>query len=451
MRKSEMKKVLVIEKLLDGRMNNKEGALALGLSVRQVIRLKNKYREGGARSIVHGNRGRPSCRALRREDREAIRDLYVTKYHGSNCCHFTDLLQEHEGFEVSVSSVRRILREGGILPPERHRRPKQHRLRNRRSEAGMLWQIDATPYPWLGEEYGKFALHAAIDDATGIVTGATFRKNECMEGYFEIMAQGIREYGIPLGIYSDKHTIFRSPNEKLTLDQELAGETVPLSQFGKAMKELDIEHIKANTPQAKGRIERLWSTLQSRLVIELRLLGITTMDAADRALPGLLRKHNKRFAVPPASRDAAYREMEKTVKLEQIFSIRSFRKAGPGNSISYNGKLYVPSESSSCFLTPKTTVEVRETLSGEGLFWHEGKAIGTKIIDRPKAGRNMELNSQTEIEKKAKGHKPSAGHPWIGRKRKPAAPLYEQSSWDVLNYDPYSNIKLHGDIFNEQL
>jgi hypothetical protein len=177
----------------------------------------------------------------------------------------------------------------------------------------MLWQIDATPYEWLGKEHGKFALHAAVDDATGIVAGAFFTPNECMEGYSEVTKQGIKRYGVPLSIYSARHTIFRSPNEKLTVDEELAGQKKSLSNFGEAMEELSIGHIKATTattPQAKGRIERLWETFQDRIPEELRLLGIGCIEEANGTLPELLNRHNERYRVNPAESTEAYRVLE---------------------------------------------------------------------------------------------------------------------------------------------
>ena len=283
-------------------MTNAEGAAALGLTKRHVIRLKNRYREGGEQALAHGNRGRKPKHALTDEVKEQVARLYTTTYRGSNNCHFSELLEEHESLQLSPSSVRRILLDKGIKQAKQRRRSKAHQPRKRKPQAGMLWQIDVTPYAWLEDRAPAFALHAAIDDATGTVVGAVFRPTECREGYFEVMKQGIMKHSVPLGLYSDRHTIFRSPKEKLTVEQELAGEIKPLSNFGKAMAELHIEHIKAITPQAKGRIERLWVTFQDRLVIELRLLGVTTLEEANAALPKLLDKHNRKFAVQPPRR-----------------------------------------------------------------------------------------------------------------------------------------------------
>jgi hypothetical protein len=272
----------------------------------------------------------------------------------------------------------------------------------------MLWQTDATPYEWLGKEKGRFALHAAIDDATGIVTGAVFMENECAEGYSVVMKEGIKKYGIPIGIYTDKHTIFRSPKEKLTVDEELDGVQIPLSNFGQAMAELYIEHIKANTPQAQGRIERLWETLQDRLPVELRLLGVRSMEEANEALPGLIVRHNEKYSVTAEKKERAYRELEESINLEYVFSRRETRKIGGGNSISYKKNVYVPCDAVN--FSAKTTVEVRESYTGEVFVWHKGQAIRLRKLEKPlrcAEGVEGEVVQQTQ-----KGHKPSPNHPW---------------------------------------
>ncbi|MCA0754541.1 ISNCY family transposase [Paenibacillus sp. N4] len=406
MTRAEMKKVLVVEKVMDGHMTNREGALSLGLSERQLIRLKKKYQAEGAKGISHQNRGKKPKHALSDEVKERAAALYTAKYLGSNSCHFAELLKEHEDLHLSSSSVRRVLLDKGLKQAKQRRRNKTHQPRQRRAQAGMLWQIDATPFAWLEERAPAFALHAAIDDATGIVVGAVFRPHECREGYSLVMQQGINHYGLPLGLYSDRHTIFRSPNEKLSVEQELAGEIQPLSSFGKAMCELNIEHIKAVTPQAKGRIERLWLTLQDRLVIELRLMGIQTLDAANKALPKLIQKHNKQFSVAPRSSESAYVQLQKHIELNYVFTLREHRKLGAGNTLSYRGVTYTLAEPSSQRFDAKSTVEVRETLTGEIVMWHQGQAVLLKKTEK------RDRKEQTKKASSAQPRKPAKEHPW---------------------------------------
>jgi len=406
--RAELKKVLVVEKILEGHMTNKEGAAALGLTERQVIRLKQKYQnKGGAHALIHGNRGRKPAHALSDDKKAKAAVLYTTKYRGSNNCHFAELLEEHESLKISPSSARRILLAAGIKQAKQRRRGKVHQPRQRKAQAGMLWQIDATPFAWLEDRAPAFALHAAIDDATGTVVAAVFRPTECREGYSRVMQQGIRKYGVPLSLYSDRHMIFRSPNEKLTVEQELAGETKPLSNFGKAMTELRIEHIKAVTPQAKGRIERLWVTLQDRLVVELRLLGVNTMEEANQKLTKLIEKHNRQFAVEPHNRESAYLPLDPAVNLDHVFTKRAYRQLGSGNTFAYNGTIYTLATPSSLRLSAKMTVEIRETLDGDVLLWIQGKPLALKATERPKR-----IAAPTEKAGSAQQRKPASSHPW---------------------------------------
>ena len=410
MSKNELKRVKVLERLLGGSMSNSESAASLGITCRQLRRLKNKYVTEGEQGLIHGNRGRKPKHALSELLKREVIELYEKKYYDSNFCHYSQLLQEHEKIELSPSSVRRILKSTGKEAKRPQKRcPKKHQPRARRNQAGMLWQIDATPYEWLGDEFGKFALHAAIDDATGIVVGAYFTQNECMEGYSETISQGIVRYGIPLALYSDKHTIFRSPNEKLTLDEELDGQEVPLSNFGKALAELDIEHIKANTPQAKGRIERLWSTLQDRLPVELRLLGIKNMEEANMALASMLERHNRQYQVPAAESVQAYSPLPEELKLEYVFAKRETRKIGNGNEITYKKRTYVPTEDGHCF-EARTTIEIRETFKGEVIVWHKGQFVQFKKIERTQ--RLNQGVAMRNVKETRKPYKPAADHPW---------------------------------------
>nr|WP_245586030.1 ISNCY family transposase [Paenibacillus pinihumi] len=369
--------------------------------------MKRKYESEGAQGLAHKNRGRKPSHTISDALRDQVTELYQSKYHGSNSCHFAELLQEHETIILSPSSARRILLEKGFKQAKQKRRTKAHPPRQRRAQAGMLWQIDATPHAWLEDRAPSFALHAAIDDATSTVVGAVFRLSECREGYSTVMQEGIKTYGIPLGLYSDRHTIFRSPKEVLTIEQELAGETAPLSHFGKAMAELNIEHVKAITPQAKGRIERLWQTLQDRLVIELRLLGITTIEAANEALPGLIQKHNKQFAVTPRSEHLAYLPLHDEVHLEHVFTIRESRKIANGNTLSYGGIIYTFADPLQPRLDAKTVVEVRQTLSGHVFVWHHGQALLLKQTERPKRDRPQKKKAGS-----AQPRIPANDHPW---------------------------------------
>lgn len=224
---------------------------------------------------------------------------------------------------------------------------------------------------------------------------------------FAQCAKDIERYGIPLGLYSDRHAIFRSPKERFTLEQELDGEQVPLSNFGKALAELHIEHITASTPQAKGRIERLWETLQDRLPVELRLLGIKCIEEANRVLPGLIARHNEKYSVPPAEAETAYVPLDPKIRLEHVFALRETRKVSGGGSISYKGSSYVPADPGDEF-EPRTAVEVRETRSGNILIWHEGHAVALRKLEK----KARPLPEKMKKEEPLKAHTPRENHPW---------------------------------------
>jgi transposase len=413
--REEMKKVLVIQKCIDHVLSTVEAATALGISQRQVLRLKMKLKEKGAEGIIHKNRGRKPEHALSTVLQEQIIGLYQSdKYAGSNDCHFSELLKEHEQIIASPSTVRRLLLGAGIKRARQRRRPTVHRPRARKDQAGMLWQTDATPHDWLEGRGSIMALVAAIDDATGIVVGAIFRPTEDLASYFEVMRQGIEQYGLPLAIYSDRHMIFRSPKEKLTVEQELEGAAPGLTNFGEAMKELTVTHIKARTPQAKGRIERLWNTLQDRLVIELRLADVHTIEQANILLPKLIAKHNKRFSVKPAQENSTYRPLLKDAKLHHILCIRDQRLVSSGETISYAGKTYTIQASDQRECIPiKTKVQIRLTMNGELFAFYKDQALRLVEVEKPQKAQYVPK------EHPRLPQKPAADHPWrssIGKK-----------------------------------
>ena len=265
MSQKEIKRIKVMKLLVNGRMTNQEAAESLGLCRRQIIRLRKKYTAQGERALIHGNRDRHPQHRIGEWIRHDVLRLYREKYHDFNFSHFTDCLKEAEGIDISRSSVVRILTAEGFKSKKSvKRRAKLHRARPRKEAAGMLWQTDASKFEWFGKGKGYATLHAYIDDATGRVVGAWFTKNESTAGYVTALGIGLEHYGLPMEIYSDRHTIFRSPQE-LSEEEKEEGKQRPLSNFGQGLKELGVGQIFALTPEAKGRVERLWNTMQDRL------------------------------------------------------------------------------------------------------------------------------------------------------------------------------------------
>lgn len=409
--KKELMRYKVICQWMDGLITGSEAAERLQLSYRQVLRLKKRVLLEGETGVIHKNRGRKPAHALDEGTRQTILSLHQSeKYKECNDVHFAELLAKYEGIQISPSTVRRIRREAHIPAKRKRRPPKAHRPRTRKPQAGMLVQMDGSFHPWLEDRHPPFSLLAAVDDATGKIVAAVFRQQEDTEGYFHLTRQMIEREGIPMSIYSDRHMIFRSPKDTLTLEQELAGESKPLSQFGQALKELGIEHIQAYTPQAKGRVERLFETLQDRWVIELRLRGVRTIEEANAVLPELVEEYNARFAVEPADPHSAFVPLEQGQSLDLILCYREKRSLGTGETISYNGQTYTMEHpDSKQIIPPKTRLEVRKTLDGKLFVWYKGKAY--PLVKTAKPERKASASKEKAGSEK-KSHKPAANHPW---------------------------------------
>jgi transposase len=271
--KKEQKRAMVIGEVEKGEVGGREAAAVLGISVRHLRRIMATYREEGVAALAHGNRGRKPANAIGEGMRRHMVELAASTYSGFNQQHFTELLGEREGIHVSRSSVRNILLASGIRSP-RKRRPTKHRGRRERyPKEGMLLQIDGSPHDWLQGRGPRMSLIGAIDDATGTVPYALFREQEDSCGYFLLMKGVVSRRGVPGAVYHDGHSIFEvsaDEREHQTVQEQFSGRPM-LTQFGRLMAELGITSISARSPQAKGRIERLWETFQDRLVSELRL------------------------------------------------------------------------------------------------------------------------------------------------------------------------------------
>jgi len=303
----EQTRLMVISEVERGEVGGREAAAVLGMSIRHFRRMVAAYREDGVVALAHGNRGRKPVNAIGEEIRQRVVDLAGSAYAGFNQQHFTELLVEREGIRLSRSSVRNILLGAGIRSPRKRRPPKHRSRRERYPKEGMLLQIDGSPHDWLQGRGPRMSLIGAIDDATGKVPYALFREQEDSHGYFLLMKGIVSRYGIPVAVYHDRHSIFEvSPDDRehQSVQEQLSGKPM-LTQFGRLLAELGITPISARSPQAKGRIERLWETFQDRLVSELRLAGISTLEEANRFLEGFLERYNARFAVPPEQSGSA--------------------------------------------------------------------------------------------------------------------------------------------------
>lgn len=419
--RSEQKRVLVLHQMLAGLVTVEEAALLLGRSVRQVQRLQAAYRAQGLAALVHGNRGRQPVWTTAPETAARIVALAQGPYAAFNQQHFTELLAEREGIVVSRSTVRRVLLAAGVAEARARRRPVRRQRRERMAQEGMLVQADGSPHHWFGPARPPATLIALIDDATSTVLGAVFREQEDGLGYLLVLEQIVRTTGIPLALYVDRHGIFQQ-NQRLplTIEEELAGGRAP-TQVGRVLGELGIRHIAARSPQAKGRIERLWGTLQDRLVAELAAAGLTTMEGANAFLPGYLDRHNARFAVPPTDPGLAYLPVPPTLNLAHVFCFKHTRVGRPDNTISFQGAplqlLPTPDRRS----WAKARVEVHERLDGSRAIVYQGQEIPHRLAPADPADRRRALADPVVVidagptpiaAAPSRQRPPAAAHPW---------------------------------------
>jgi transposase len=308
------------------------------LSPRQVRRLRAAYQREGLAAVVHGNQGRAPANRTDPADVERIVQLAGPggKYHDLNTCHLQELLAREEQIAIGRSTLDRLLKQAGLRQATAVAAPVQRRRRERRPAEGLLLQIDGSPYAWLEGRAAQACLLGAIDDATGKILFLHLRPTEDQIGYLLLLRSIAQHYGLPLSIYHDRHTILRSPKQA-TLDEQLAGQP-PMSQVQRVMAELGIESIAAYSPQAKGRIERLWRTLQDRLTKELRLAGCNTLAEANAFLPAFRERYNARFAQAPADPQSAWVPLPADFDSAYYFASRETRKVRADHCIRVAGQ-----------------------------------------------------------------------------------------------------------------
>lgn len=373
------KRLIVLNKIERGEMGIGQAGMMLGLSLRQVQRLRAGYRRDGAAALAHGNQGRPPAHRLSTAVRERVLALARDpRYAGCNHSHFTELLAaEPHRLVLSRPSVRRILLAAGMGSPRKRRAPKHRSRRERMPQEGMLLQWDGSRHDWLEGRGPWLTLVGAIDDATGTAPAARFRLQEDAQGYLLVLRDILRTKGSPLAIYRDRHGIFeRREREAWTLAEELAGDRVP-TQVGRALAELDIESIPAHSPQAKGRIERLWGTFQDRLVIELRLAEAGTLEEADRVLQRFLPRYDAQFGVAAAQTGSAYRPLPADRTPEAVCCFKYERTVANDNTITLGRQRLqlLPGPGGRSYA--HATVEVQEHLDGHLAVCYQGEALLT--------------------------------------------------------------------------
>jgi transposase len=368
----EKTRIEAVQAVMDGRLSVAEAAHVLNLSERQVYRALAAARGEGLTGLVHGNRGRVPWNKSDAALWSRVLRLVHERYTEVNDQHLCELLEREHSIQVHPEALRRHLRAAGIAPKRKRRARKFRQRRERRAASGMLLQVDASRHDWLEGRAEHLTLVGAKDDATGEVW-ARFCESESCWSYLSLMRAIFLSAGVPLSLYSDRHTIFHSPREPTVIEQ-LANQR-PLTQFGRAMEELGVSIIKAYSPQAKGRIERQWGVFQDRLVVELRLAGARTLEEANRVLTGFLPGYNRSFRVPPREQAAVWRKSPAAHQLDRILCLKESRVVGRDHVVSFDGLALQLTSGKRYFSLSRQRVEVLQLRDGSVEVHHERRMV----------------------------------------------------------------------------
>lgn len=397
---SEQQKYIVIKEYGLGKLTRKQAAIRLRVRPETVSRLLRRYKQYGKRVFSHKNRGNHHAVQIASEVESALVDLYKTTFKGFNFTHFYEIVRDEQCIPLATLPASRtvyaILKRHGIVSPvanRAQRSPNPHPVRPRRQGFGELIQLDGSFHDWLGlgAEH-KITLHAAIDDATSMLLAGWFEPQETLHGYYQLTKQILERYGIPESFYTDRRTVF----EYMSAKQKTAVHT----QFQAACAQFGIELLTTSSPQAKGKIERSFRTMQDRLLHELRYNGVTTVEHANQFMQSYLQRHNARFALSPISLENVFKELDQytATQLDKVLATTETRHILNGNVVSYKGKQYVPiDDSGTILLLPvNTTVTIVQTLNGE-LFMRQDSEYH---------------KLRWTADGQSTAHPPNPGHPW---------------------------------------
>ena len=366
----EQARLQVLNSLLAEHMTLDQAATLMGVSARHARRILAAYREEGAAALAHGNRGLRSANATPETKKAEVLRLAQSRYPDANHTHLSELLGEREGIEIGRTTLRRILVAAGLKSPRR-RRPPRHRVRRQRMpREGMLVQVDGSHHRWLGDDGPPFALLLAVDDATGTVVNALFCEQENTRDYFLLMRELIQRHGIPIALYTDRHSVFKNVPG--------SGHAGAPTQFSRAMDDLGVQMVFALSPQAKGRVERTAGTFQDRLVTELRLAGATTIEEANVLLKEFLDRFNARFGVAAQHPEAAYRPLGSGVCLDTVLCFRHSRRVARDNTVKYRWRTLQLLPGTERRSYAGAAVDVLEGLDGQLAVRYQGEIIASQ-------------------------------------------------------------------------
>jgi transposase len=371
----ELHRLHIVRLTLEGRESVGKGAKLLGISARQMKRLRRKMREGGVEGLLHGNRGKPAWNKTRSEKLHKVIQLARGCYQGLNDTHFTEKLNEEEKINLSRTTVRRVLREAGIAAVRKRGVKRHYKRRERKAQEGALLLWDGSPHRWFGKKFPECSLMAVIDDATGKLVCGVFALQEDAQSYLICLRQLLLQNGIPGAIYMDRHGIFRRNDDHWTLQEQLAGRQTP-TQVTQALLALGIKPIFALSPQAKGRVERLFNTLQDRLVQELRLAKISSPEHATLFVNGSFKADfNARFAKPARESQTAWRPLPNGLDVERICSFRYEATVGNDNAVRLSGMILDIPAGPRRRGYARARVEVRQLLDGRWRVYYKDELL----------------------------------------------------------------------------
>ena len=404
---TELSRLEVMQRLAEKRLSQKEAAEMLDVSVRQVKRLLRNYRQGGASGLVSQRRGKSSNHQISAEVKQKVLDFLKGKYRGFGPTLACEKLVEVEGVKISDESVRQMMISEALWKARKERKVRVHQMRERRACFGELVQIDGSPHAWFELRGPSCTLLVAIDDATGKLVGLLFVEQESFHNYARLVKAYFEHYGKPVAFYSDKHGIFR-------VNQVSVGTGEALTQFGRAMQDLDIAILCANSPQAKGRVERANQTLQDRLVKELRLQGISSMEQANTYLPEFIANFNQRFGVLPRSQHDAHRPLAAPENLAHILAWQEPRTLSKNLTLQFKKVVYQIQTDRPTYALRNTQVTVCEDAIGQVTILYKAKPLAFTIFHKQE--HQTEIVDTKEVDRvlqnQRKVYKPPPDHPW---------------------------------------
>lgn len=402
----------LLRMVLDGRVSLAEAAEKMGVSYRQARRLRKSFESDGIAGLLHGNQGRVPSNKISDDLRLRVLALSEERYAQFNDSHFTQMLVEREDIALSRETVRMIRREEGIKPKSRRRTRKHHKRRPRRLSEGLMMLWDGSPHRWFGPDVEPCCVMAAIDDATGKLVGLFFTQVECSWAYLELLRRVITNHGIPASVYQDRHSSLRRNDDFWSIEEQLAGRQDP-TQVGSALEALGIEPIFATTPQAKGRVERLFKTLQDRLCAMLRLEGITDIARANEYAPGFIDEFNGKFSVAAADTQSAWRKPRRSLEMERVLSFEYEATVGNDNAIRFDGIVIdiAPGPAKRSYAGIKA--ELRQLLDGSWRVYYKDKLIATAPAN--------EIAEPIRARSRRKGARAATESRWVYMASKPAS------------------------------